>query len=217
MKIGTEINLTGQWRNEEDPFNYRCNIIDMEQDVLYIDYPVNIETSRTVFLPLNEPFYVSFIKGTAVYQFESEVVERVKKVVPALKITVPSKEKFRKIQRRSYVRVETTADISIHCPEESFSPFTTVTKDLSGGGARLVIPNSLSNVQFIDDQKLLVYLVLRFSPEQYEYIETSARVVRINDAVNPLEVSIAFQLENRHDEEKIIQYCFQVQREARQK
>lgn len=216
MKIGDVINLTGQWKNEDKEFNYRCKIVDMEKDAIYIDYPVDIETSQTVYFPLNESFYVRYIKETAVYQFQSKAVDRASKVIPVLKITVPSKDEFEKIQRRAYLRVETAVDISIHCPEDSFSPFTTITKDLSGGGTRFVIPHSLENITFENDQPLLIYLVLRYSPEKYEYIETEAHVVRVLDDHKPSEVSVSFDIENIQDEQKIIQYCFQVQREARQ-
>lgn len=215
MKIGDVINLTGQWRHEEEPFNYRCKIVDMGQNTLYIDYPVDVNTSRTVHLPLDEPFYVRYIKESAVFQFQSKVIERTNRIIPVLKIVVPNKEEFQKIQRRAHLRVDTAVDIAIHCPEESFSPFTTVTKDLSGGGARFVIPPLLENINLEQAQTISCYLVLRFSSEKYEYIETEAEIIRVLHDKTPIEVSISFLNEDRNIEQTIIQYCFQIEREIR--
>lgn len=215
MKIGDELILTGQWRGDEEEFEYRSKVVDIGEDVLYIDYPTDINTKRTVYVPIKEPFYVKFIKDAAVFQFQSHVVARTKRNVPVLKIAVPSKDEFKKIQRRAYLRVTTSVDIAIHCPENTFSPFTTVTKDLSGGGARFIIPYHLSQLNFVRDQPLLTYLVLRFSQDHYEYIETEAHVVRVLDQNEPKEVSIKFEFDDRQIEQNLVQYCFHVQREER--
>src|SRR5690625_2061623 len=106
MKIGDVIHLIGQLE-DETKYNYRCKILDMTKNALYIDYPVDIGTSRTVFMPVGESFHVRLIKETAVYKFESKVIEYTKRIIPVLKIAVPKKEAFEKIQRRTHLRVKT--------------------------------------------------------------------------------------------------------------
>src|SRR5690625_756139 len=101
MKIGDELILTGQWRGDEEEFEYRSKVFDIGEDVLYIDYPTDINTKRTAYVLIKEPFYVKFIKDAAVFQFQSHVVARTKRNVPVLKIAVPSKDEFKKIQRRA--------------------------------------------------------------------------------------------------------------------
>lgn len=216
MKIGDVINLTGQWKREEEEFHYRCKIIDKEKGAIYIDYPIDIKTERTVFIPIDEPFKVRFFEEAAVYQFETKVIARTKKVMPVLKLSVPSKEEFQKIQRRAYLRVNTTVDIAIHCPENSFTPFTTVTKDLSGGGVRFIIPELLKDLKFENDQLLDVFLVLRFSSNEYEYLQLDAKFVRMLHNESPKEATMSFQHEDIQDEQKLVRYCFQIQREERQ-
>lgn len=216
MKIGDVIHLTGQWRNENEEFHYRCKIIDMDKNHIYIDYPIDTKTDKTVFIPIQEPFYVRFFKEAAVFQFETEVIARTKKVMPVLKLSVPSQDKFQKIQRRAYLRVDTTIDIAIHCPEHSFTPFTTITKDISGGGVRFIIPTSLKDLQLKREQPLEIYLVLRFGQSEYEYISIEGNVVRLLHDRNPVEATLSFQHHNVQQEQQLVRYCFQIQREERQ-
>ena len=52
-------------------------------------------------------------------------------------IAYPGNQTLIKVQRRQYVRIPTTVDAAIHPLENEFTPFTTITEDISAGGTLL--------------------------------------------------------------------------------
>ena len=64
------------------------------------------------------------------------------------------------------------------------------------------------------NQKILIYIVLNTN-NGYEYIETEAKVVRFqsDDEVNI--VSVKFLIDDENIRQKIIQYCFDIERKNR--
>src|SRR5690625_818734 len=211
MQIGDSIVLRLSAPNAKDTF--RCKVIDKNEQFLIVDLPVNQATNKSTFWLRNTDVSVTFIKNGVVKEFLSKVKHYNKLSIPALAIPLPDKEDIRKIQRREFVRIATNADIAIHCPNHSFLPFTSITEDISGGGASVIIP---PNISFKQRKKILVYLVLHSKSGGIEYIKTKAKVVRLHEHKIKT-VSLKFLLQNEMDQEKIINYCFHIQREQRKR
>ena len=210
MEIGTPLSLKRFNIETKEIDDYKSRVIDIDDQFFYIDYPVNKRTNKTDYFYKNEKIIIQYTKNNVVFEFTGTMLERVNKNVPAFKFEIPKKEDLNQIQRRQFVRIETDVDIAVHCPNDSFPPFTTVTQDISGGGASLFVKNQSLEV----NQKILIYIVLNTNNE-YEYIETEAKVVRFqsDDEVNI--VSVKFLIDDENIRQKIIQYCFDIERKNR--
>lgn len=210
MEIGTPLSLKRfnlETKNIED---YRSKVIDIDDDYFYIDFPVHEQTKRTFVFSIHENIIVQYTKNNVVFEFKGKVLDKVTKNVPALKLKLPAKEDLKRIQRRQYVRIETDVDVAVHCPNDSFPPFTTVTRDISGGGASLYVSDQSLEI----NQKLKLYIVLD-SKEGYEYIETEAQIVRFQTENNVKTASVKFLIDDENKRQKIIQYCFEIERKKR--
>src|SRR5699024_12005907 len=85
---------------------------------------------------------IIFTDDRALFRFNTVIVKRIKDPTLALVIPKPKKSDLEKVQRREYVRVKTDVDIAIHSKKENVQPIVTVTNDISGGGASIIIPDS---------------------------------------------------------------------------
>lgn len=210
MEIGTPLSLKRFNLETKDIEDYRSKVIDIDDDYFYIDFPVHEQTKRTFVFSIHENIIVQYTKNNVVFEFKGKVLDKVTKNVPALKLKLPAKEDLKRIQRRQYVRIETDVDVAVHCPNDSFPPFTTVTRDISGGGASLYVSDQSLEI----NQKLKLYIVLD-SKEGYEYIETEAQIVRFQTENNVKTASVKFLIDDENKRQKIIQYCFEIERKKR--
>ncbi|MGM0887695.1 MAG: PilZ domain-containing protein [Bacillota bacterium] len=54
-----------------------------------------------------------------------------------MQLLLPEAETFVKIQQRQFVRLDVTLDTAIHPEHSEFTPFRTLTEDISAGGASI--------------------------------------------------------------------------------
>src|SRR5699024_10897638 len=135
----------------------------IDHDYLLIDYPINKETQRTGFFPNGTVLLVSYVdQDKNLYQFRTKIQKRITLTIPGLAIDRPEKEEIKQIQRREYVRIMTSVDIAIHPIDQSFSPFTTVTNDISGGGISIVVP---PKIKLQEKQTVIFTMVLHLKSE----------------------------------------------------
>ncbi|WP_077299651.1 flagellar brake protein [Virgibacillus pantothenticus] len=217
MKIGTVLQLevvqSGKNRNREAK-KYRCKVIDKNEQNLYIDLPVDTKSKKTAFFAKGTIFDVTFIDSDEIiYQFRSKLVAKVKGKIPALAIQLPGNN-IRRIQRRNYARVETAVDVAVHSDQNLFSPFTTVTNDISGGGLSIIVPKN----QILKGELAEIWMVLAMANGQFVYPNVRAKLVhekRGNSGIYI--VSFQFLALDVKTEQWIIRFCFEKQREARKK
>lgn len=209
FKIGDSITVKHEKYAKE---SLRCRIIDKDEQFLYVDYPINIRSTKSGALTPNRYFSVVYTVAEKVYEFSAPIKAYNKLTVPALAIPIPKIEEVRRIQRREFVRIKTNVDIAIHCLNNSFNPFTSVTYDISGGGAAVIIPPEIS-LELVN--KLKVYLVLQWENNTYDYITTEAEFIRFQRLGEIRIMSIKYHFDQQNDQEKIIQYCFYTLRKKR--
>ncbi|MDY0396550.1 PilZ domain-containing protein [Virgibacillus halophilus] len=121
---------------------------------------------------------------------------------------------MKRIQRRKFARIEIVSDVAIHSTDDSFQPFTTVTTDLSGGGLAFIIP------KHINIHKTSVNIWLAFELHRnMSYLKITGDIVRIIDDGDHhiRSASVSFKDLTRNEEQIIIRYCFEKQRQARRK
>ncbi|WP_188453845.1 flagellar brake protein [Virgibacillus oceani] len=215
MKIGTILTLEVRQLGNNIQ-KYRCKVIEKNENYLFIDYPVNEQTKKSAILPKETYFLATYIgNDQSVYSFRSHIVTKINLNIPALAISLPEKNKITRIQRRQFVRVDTAVDVSIHSTEKLFTPFATVTADISGGGLSVILPNTakLSVGSILD-----LWLVLPMQLKDYQYVFAQTEIIRINVSETSVSTaSLKFVSITRQARQHIIQYCFEKQREARKK
>ena len=111
---------------------YKSKIMDVGQEILFIAYPVHMETNKILYLSNDEQVKVSFVdKDEQAYEFISLITGKKKDTIPLLKIIKPRESDIVKIQRRQFLRINWAIDIAVHTINSEFPPFTTVTSNIS--------------------------------------------------------------------------------------
>lgn len=207
IKIGTTLTLTTLG---EEAHEYRCKVVEQEGTTIYVDYPIHEETGRTNIFPKGTEFTAYYVEdGASVYQFETEIKGKKQGKLPMLLLHFPY-DQLTRIQRREYVRVNSTLDISIHNPEEDEEPVISITNDISGGGLSLLIDDINS---FHADDVVSLYIVLPMDNGSIHYINAKAKVIRAfqkKQASKPL-LTLEFVDITEKNRQLIIRHCFEVQ------
>lgn len=214
LKIGNKLLLEQKYSTEKE--TYKCMIVEIDNGTFYIDYPIDVQTGKVVFLADGTQLKATYIddqKGT--FLFDTEVFNKVKGKIPMVQLLLPSEETFIKIQRRQFVRIETSVDIAIHPFEGEFAPFRTVTDDLSAGGAAIRLKKNmkLNGAPFID-----IWLALPLNSGEISYLQLRSKVIRIVDLENGIEIlSVQFVSPNKNDRQIIMRYIFEKQVEMKKR
>ncbi|THE15065.1 pilus assembly protein PilZ [Bacillus timonensis] len=190
---------------------YRCRVVEKIENKLYIDYPVNNGTGKTAFL-LNGTQLKAFVTAdsTSAYFFDTTVLGRVKQNIPMIVLSYPGEDNMYKIQRREYVRVETPVDVAVHSINGEFRPFVSITRDISAGGAAIILPSSRTLLPGLD---FLTHFVLPSLSEDYHYVTLRSHVIRIVNGKNGERnrASIKFVDISESDRQLLIKFCFERQ------
>lgn len=208
LTIGTIIVIDKDYT--EDGEKYKSKVIDSGEDFVMIDYPTNIETGRTAFFIDGTQLMVTFTSDTKIsYAFRTEVVGRLNKGVPMLKLTYPGDEDLIKIQRREFVRVGSPIDVAV----EIGGLYTQyVAEDISAGGIAL----NLHNQSEIKENDLLALtIVLPFLNKEIKYIKAETNVVRIWEKDGRTIASLKFEEIPETARQYIMRFCFERQLQLR--
>ncbi|RSD26479.1 flagellar brake protein [Mesobacillus subterraneus] len=208
IKIGNMIVLEHKYSESYE--QYKCKLVEQRGNDLYIDYPVNTSTNRTVFLLEGTPLKATFTTESGInYFFETEVKGRVKLNIPMVILSYPGKDHLIKVQRRQFVRVETSVDVAVHSAKGEFVPFTTVTDDISAGGAALLIDKSSSLKQGME---LDCWLALPMQNGENEYRKFRGTIVRIIEGQGHMnKASVQFYDSSGTDRQLLLRFCFERQ------
>jgi len=175
LTIGQQLILEPKYA--ENPEQYKCRLVERQENLLFIDYPINVNTNKTTFLIDGTQLKVTLMEGNSVYLFETEVLGRHLQGIPMMKLIYPGDEYIIKIQRRQFVRIETMVDVAIHPLHNEFEPFTSITEDISAGGSLVLLNNPL-NIN--KDMLVRTIFVLPMQNGDYHYINLVSKIVRIH-------------------------------------
>ncbi|AEH47420.1 flagellar brake protein [Parageobacillus thermoglucosidasius] len=198
---------------------YKSKVEEIGDGYIHIDYPVHMKTGKTVFLLNGMQFKAIFVgEDNGVYLFETEVIGKVRQPIPMVVLSYPEADKLVRIQRRQYVRVEANTDIAIHPLQQEFTPFTTMTTDISAGGAAIVLPPQQQK-QLFPGMVVETWLVLAMRSGEYHYLKLKAKIVRIFPAENSDIYKASLQFFDVSPQERVllIRYSFERQLELRKK
>ncbi|KAB2338962.1 pilus assembly protein PilZ [Cytobacillus depressus] len=205
LKIGDVLFLEPSYSNKIE--KYKCKVVEMGNKYIYIDYPINLNTDRTVFLIDGTLLKGTFVTGDGtVYLFECEVLRKVKANIPMIIISYPGDEQLDKIQRRQFVRVETAVDVAVRPINGEFVPFVTVTDDISAGGAALISDKSKRLAQNIIIHN---WFVLPMQNGETHYLKLKGKVVRIVELNKTKSIiSIQFIDITPLERQLLLRFCF---------
>lgn len=214
MKIGSNLTLEFKETGKQAE-KFKCKIIDKAEDEIIIDYPINTRTLKQEFHPIGTNFKVSYrAEDNNVYEFITKINRRVKLTIPGIALTIPEKDKITRIQRREFMRIDATVDVALHSTYNRFEPFTAITSDISGGGLSIIVPDSSL---YKLGQLLDIWIVLKMNGGDIHYVHSNAEIVFIQERDGIHKVSVKFLDIKVKEQQKIIRFCFEKQREARKK
>ncbi len=196
----------------EDSDKYKSKVVDLEENSILIDYPTHTETGKTAFFMDGTELFISFTDQSKIsYAFKTAVSGRIMKGIPMLKLSYPGDDRLIKIQRRQFVRVETSLDVAVTKEEKTVQ---LVTEDISAGGIAL---NMSTNTWLETNDSVHLLIVLPFKNAETEYIRTTGQIVRIWEKAGRKIASIQFEKLQENDRQCIIRFCFERQLQLRKK
>ncbi|QUG41399.1 flagellar brake domain-containing protein [Psychrobacillus sp. INOP01] len=210
IKLGTHLTLEPTFIDKTE--KYRCKVVDLDDQFIYIDYPMDTISNRTVFLMDGMQLRATFVEDSkAVYAFQTEVLEKKSKQIPMVKLALPAESEFLRIQRRDFVRVNTSIDISVQFDEEKYQ---FVTDDISAGGTAVILNKP---VNFKDGDEVSLLIPLLFNNGDIKYVTTLAQVIRIWEKGSLTIASLHFTDTDDLDKQQIVRFCFERQLLIRKK
>jgi len=210
LKLGTNLLLEPTFSSKAE--KYRCKIVDQDNHFIFINYPVDTTTNKSVILTDGTQLKVTFVdESKAVYAFPTEVLGRKLGQVPMMKLSIPNTTEILKIQRRNYVRIEHALDIAIEFEGEKFQ---FITEDLSAGGIAVILNKE---VNFHDGDRVSILLPLAFNNGDMKYVFSDAKVIRIWDKQDITIASLEFIDADDTDKQHIVRFCFERQLLLRKK
>ena len=210
LKLGTALTLEPTYTDRVEKF--RCKIVEQENNIFYIDYPVNTMTNKTAFLVDGAQFRATFVAEDKVsYAFNTEVLGRKLGNIPTIMLACPPIEEFVKIQRREFVRVNTSVDIAVET-NNRFYQF--VTEDISAGGLAIHLNKEFP---FKEGENLNLTIVLPFMNGEIRYVKTAANIIRIIEKERISIASLQFIDTQDIDKQYIVRFCFERQLLIRRK
>lgn len=200
-------------KEENQEFDeYKSRVVDIESDLIMIDYPIHVETGKTTFLTDGTELLVTFTDDAKVsYQFKTEVQGRRFAEVPMLALTRDGEASYHKIQRREFVRVDATLDVAVEVNETTLQLVST---DISAGGLALNVP-SLKTLQ--EGATVSLLIVLPFKHREIKYVQTKAKVIRIVEKDQRIIASLEFLSLSNINRQQVVQYTFERQLQLKNK
>ncbi|PLS16369.1 pilus assembly protein PilZ [Bacillus sp. M6-12] len=212
IKIGDSIIIEPKFSLQ--PEKYKAMVVEIDDNDIFIDYPVNLDTGKTVFLIDGTQLKITYMDPEqAVFIFDTEVLGRKKANIPMIHLHYPDKDSFVKIQRRQYVRIDTRIDMAVHSERGEFLPFTAVTADLSAGGAGLEIPK---HVILAASSHIYLWMVLPLKSGEIQYLRLKSKVIRVSEQMGRFnKASIQFVEVSEGDRQNLIRFVFEKQLEKK--
>ncbi|HET7629242.1 MAG TPA: PilZ domain-containing protein [Bacillales bacterium] len=205
MKIGAMLHL------QRDKEKYRCRLVELSEDCLFIDLPVHMKTRRTSSFHVGDTLTVSYVADDgALNLFQTVVEERKAGRIPMLLLKKPLEKEIERIQRRQFVRIDGVIDVALHPLKEHFPPFTTTSLDISAGGMAVNLPKEHG---LKENMQVKCWMVLPMDSGEIEYLRLDGLVVRIlqsEDGRNE-KASLKFIDMAESDRTHVIRYCFEQQ------
>lgn len=210
LKVGTVIHLRKEDAKVDE---YKSKVVDVGEGFVMVDYPIHIETGKTIFLIDGTELFATFSDELKMsYRFRTEVQGRHMAEIPMLQLSY-QEESLLKIQRREFVRVGVNVDVAVSV-EEGATVLRLITADISAGGLAINLPE-VDMLQ--EDTAVSLLIVLPFLRRPIQYVRAEARVIRIFERDQRHIATLAFTSIADEDRQQVIQFCFERQLQMKKK
>ena len=186
--------------------SYRSIVAEIDENEILIGFPV--EADLIGFLPDGTELEITYITSGSLYRFHTQIVGRKNDTIRLYRVIKPSNDRIKKVQRRDNFRVYTNLKLNLNDLE-----LTTI--NISAGGALFA---SNTYVSFTKGEVVTGTLfVPNVQSKVTEAIAFKGQVKRIapTEHDNIKNIAIEFTHVNQRDQSKIVQYCFERQRQMR--
>ena len=193
---------------------YKSRIADVEDDILYIEVPIEENTGRLKRLFLGDELSAYFLtEGGVKNYFNTHVIGFRDDVIKLVAIRKPDPDSIRKVQRRSFLRVSAVLELAVKLANQV--RFLAYTDDIGGGG-----------ISFITDPRWALkagdvmecWLLIPYKNGTIEHAFFKPEVVLVKKLESGRQQIMAKFIEISDSErQKIIRYCFERQLEFRKR
>ncbi|NHC21341.1 hypothetical protein G6554_24330 [Bacillus sp. MM2020_4] len=180
----------------------RSIVAEISEDEILISQPMD---GKMFGMPRGTRLAISYMIGENKYKFEAFIIGRKKDNIPLYRITKPKEKEISKIQRRENFRVPTSIPVKIANMEIN-------TINISAGGMLLSFTRECSFP--LGEQLTGMIYIPETNPIPFKGV--IKRIIQMEDT-GIKQVGVKFTVLERKDEAKIVQYCFEKQRQARLK
>jgi len=158
---------------------------------------------------LGERISIYSVSDDAVYRIDGEIIKRQLEPVPLLLVKID--KNIVRVQRRRYVRVPIVLNIQYKLKEEG-KVYYTYSKDISGGGARIILPEPLRVRDIIDMRIELPSPEAPISCEG-EIVWVDRQEILVNNKREEIiHAGVSFTLIEEKERERLIRFLFDYQR-----
>lgn len=215
------VGQTVQIQKQVDGVQGHARVLDLKAEGIYIDVPLTVGKGKWMDFSNSEIIHVSYVlTDGAVYHFESTMLMQTKlDQLPAIILRRPEASQITRLQRRSFVRIEVSLQLSIlRIRPGDASPLSTgfgMTYDLSGGGLSF---RPLRDMEIAYGDQITVKFALPNDQAKDLPVSAKGHVVRLTqDEYNRPLYCINFEQLSHSGQQRIIQYVFRRQIELRSK
>ncbi|QCJ42387.1 hypothetical protein FAY30_10970 [Bacillus sp. S3] len=178
----------------------RSIVADIGEDEILIGQPMN---GKMFGLTRGSRIAISYMTSENKYKFEAFIIGRKKDNIPLYRITKPKRNEIEKIQRRDNFRVPTNLPVKI-------DKFDVQTINISAGGMLL---SCIHEFPFHEGEFLSGTLSIpKTNPISFKAV---IKRISLSEELELKQVGVKFTVLDKKDEAKIVQYCFDKQRQAR--
>jgi c-di-GMP-binding flagellar brake protein YcgR len=186
----------------------RSIVADVGEKEILIGFPM--DKHMMGLLTAGTKLEVTFLSGEHKYKFQTEIIGKKIENILLVRIRKPQENEILKIQLRENFRINTNLRLILNENELN-------TLNISAGG---VLFSCKVDLPLLDGEEISgTLLVPNIQNNQLEPVNFQGQIKRIN-LINSEErknVAIGFTVINKQEQMKIIQYCFEKQRQIRLK
>ncbi|HWO75845.1 MAG TPA: PilZ domain-containing protein [Bacillus sp. (in: firmicutes)] len=210
FKLGSQLKLSQTKDNYTEEFE--CAIMDFSENEVVVDIPVHANQEVRFDASINTDYQAKYINDEGqLFLFNVTVAGKKIDQIPLIVLSHSGKNDFVKIDQRQFLRVDTKLDVAVHPVQQEFRPFTTITKDISAGGAAIYVPN---DVFLYKGMEIDCWLVLHMQSGQIQYLKLRSEVVLVRENLNNKKssiISVSFRHKHEHEKQLLVRYCFERQ------
>ncbi|QOT00587.1 flagellar brake domain-containing protein [Brevibacterium sp. JNUCC-42] len=203
---------------EQNKQVYKTRVADYSEKMFAIELPIDEETGRTKTLPIGTTCSVWYVgQDGSRFDFVTKILGTKQENIPMLLLEKVAKEQIVRTQRRGYLRVPASFEVSVSYPNiRGKQKILAKSLDISGGGLAFACPKAhiLQEQQEVD-----MWISLPSKTGSVSHAFATALVARVQEQeLSDFNwISLQFVAISEADRAKIVRVCYERQLEIRQK